>query len=175
MDAKTLVKVLKQVVREEVRSVIKEELTEILKDGLRPTINEIKTKETIGKSSLEQHQQIWNESTPAGPNKRKTVKFNKTGFADILNETDSLKEQNPYASSMNQPLNEDIMMTSVNAQSFGHVREKMRSQMMGISAPQVMADPETGKSIQVDPVVAKAMTRDYSALMKAMDKKKGRG
>ena len=66
-------------------------------------------------------------------------------------------------------------MTSANAQSFGHVREKMRSQMMGISAPQVMADPETGKSIQVDPVVAKAMTRDYSALMKAMDKKKGRG
>ena len=76
---------------------------------------------------------------------------------------------------MNQPLNEDIMRTSANDQSFGHVREKMRSQMMGIYATQVMADPETGKSIQVDPVGAKAMTRDYSALMKAMDKKKGRG
>jgi len=46
---------------------------------------------------------------------------------------------------------------------------------MGIETPSVMADPETGKSLQVDPVVAKAMTRDYSALMKAMDKKKGKG
>ena len=27
--------------------------------------------------------------------------------------------------------------------------------------------------MKVDPVVAKAMTRDYSALMKAIDKKKG--
>jgi len=167
MDAKTLVKVLKQVVREEIRSVIKEELTEILKEGLQPTINEM--------ANHKPSSALYEPTTPAGPNKRKTVKFNKTGFADILNETDSLKEQNPYASSMTQPLNEDIVMTSANAQSFGHVREKMRSQMMGISAPQVMADPETGKSMQVDPVVAKAMTRDYSALMKAMDKKKGKG
>ena len=35
------------------------------------------------------------------------------------------------------------------------------------------ADPETGKTLKVDPVVAKAMNRDYSALMKAIDKKKG--
>ena len=41
-------------------------------------------------------------------------------------------------------------------------------------APSVMEDPDTGKSMKVDPVVAKAMTKDYSALMKAIDKKKGR-
>ena len=39
----------------------------------------------------------------------------------------------------------------------------------------VMADPETGKTLKVDPVIAKAMTRDYSALMKAIDKKKANG
>jgi hypothetical protein len=38
-----------------------------------------------------------------------------------------------------------------------------------------MTDPETNKTLTVDPVVAKALTRDYSALMKAMDKKKGKG
>ena len=162
MDAKTLVKVLKQVVREEVRSVIKEELTEILQEGLQSTINEIANNQ---KPNIQETKQT----------KKKSVEFKKTSFADILNETDSLREQSPYGASMNQPLNEDIMMTSTNAQSFGHVREKMRSQMMGITVPEVMADPDTGKAMQVDPVVAKAMTRDYSALMKAMDKKKGRG
>lgn len=163
MDSKTLVKVLKKVVREEVRSVIKEELSEILQEGLHSTINEMSLRET---------------ATPAPQitkSKKKKIEFKKNKFSDILNETDLLREQSPYGAMMNQPLNENITMTSADAQGFGVVREKMRAQMMGIETPSVMADPETGKSLQVDPVVAKAMTRDYSALMKAMDKKKGKG
>jgi hypothetical protein len=162
MDAKTYVKVLKQVVRDEMRSVIKEELTEILKEGLRPTINEL-TSNNVPNTMFE-------TTTPAGPNKRK-VQFKKTGFADILNETDSLREQTPYANA----INEDITMTSADVHSFGAMKQKMHDQIRGISAPQVMTDPETNKTLTVDPVVAKALTRDYSALMKAMDKKKGKG
>ena len=41
------------------------------------------------------------------------------------------------------------------------------------STPSVMEDPETGKVYDVAPEVAQAMTRDYSALMKAIEKKKG--
>ena len=37
-----------------------------------------------------------------------------------------------------------------------------------------MTDPESGKSMKVDPVIQKAMSRDYSALMKAIDKKQGK-
>ena len=167
MDAKTLVKVLKQVVREEVRSVIKEELSEILQEGLQSTINEIA-------ASKPNH--LFEPTTPVGPNKRK-VEFKKTTFADILNETDSLREQSPYGANtyMQESLNEDITMTSANVHNFASVRDKMRSQMLGIEAvPEVIADPETGRNLKVDPVVAQAMTRDYSALMKAMDKKKGK-
>jgi hypothetical protein len=43
-----------------------------------------------------------------------------------------------------------------------------------MTAPAVMTDPETGKNMEVDPMVAKAMNRDYSALMKAIDKKRGK-
>lgn len=43
------------------------------------------------------------------------------------------------------------------------------------SAPQIMEDPETGKNMKVDPVIADVMNRDYSALMKAIDKKKNKG
>jgi hypothetical protein len=38
---------------------------------------------------------------------------------------------------------------------------------------QVMHDPETDKVLEVDPMIANAINRDYSALMKAIDKKKG--
>jgi hypothetical protein len=163
MDLKILVKVLKKVVREEVRSVIKEELSEILQDGLQSTINEM----SLTKTAL---------PTPQITKfKKNKIEFKKNKFSDILNETNLLREQSPYGAAGDQRLNENITMTSADAQSFGAVREKMRAQMMGIETPSVIADPETGKSLRVDPVVAKAMTRDYSALMKAMDKKKGKG
>ena len=61
-------------------------------------------------------------------------------------------------------------MDSRNAKNFG-VQSTMTA---APAAPQVMQDPETGKSMKVDNVIAKAMTRDYSALMKAIDKKKNR-
>jgi hypothetical protein len=36
-----------------------------------------------------------------------------------------------------------------------------------------MEDPETGKTFEVPVEVQQAMTRDYSSLMNAMNKKKG--
>jgi hypothetical protein len=155
MDQKTLIKVLKHVVREEVRSVIKQELTEILQEGLKSTINEVA-----------QTPAYLQPTTPAGPNKRKKTEFKKTAFADILNETEILREQSPYGSTMN----ENIMMTSADAQSFVSSRTAMRDAMMGNQAPAVIQDPETGRNMKVDGAVAKAMTRDYSELMNAMNK-----
>jgi hypothetical protein len=64
---------------------------------------------------------------------------------------------------------QDLSFTSDDARGFGMMRTGQQS-----AAPQVMNDPETGKTFEVDPAVQKAMTRDYSALMKAIDKKKGR-
>jgi hypothetical protein len=63
-------------------------------------------------------------------------------------------------------MNEDIVMTSANAQGFAMQRN--------IQQTAVMTDPESGKSLKVDPTIQKAMTRDYSALMKAIDNKKKR-
>ena len=86
-------------------------------------------------------------------------------FSDILNETNALKEQVNYSDIMN----EDIHMTSANARNFGMQRNMMNASTSTVS------DPETGQAIAVkDPAIAKAMNRDYSALMKAIDKKKNR-
>ena len=164
MDSKTLIKALKVAVRQ----VIKEELTEILRDGLQSTITEIKQPPKM------------NVDRPKGQTgKKQKVLFTENRWADILNETDSLAEQEPVAMNsfkdiMNEGM-EEIKMTSRDAANFGAMRQNMK-EAMGIApaAPKVMEDPETGKVFEVPQEVQQAMTRDYSALMSAINNKKGR-
>ena len=152
METKALVKALKTAVRE----VIKEELTEILREGLQSTVTELQT----------ETKQPGN--TPVAPKtkKRKETMYARNKFADVLNDTDSLREQGSYADLMKEGMPE-MSFTSNDAQGFGMIRNN--------STPQIMEDPETGKNMKVDPVIADVMNRDYSALMKAIDKKKNKG
>ena len=163
MDSKTLVKALKTAVRE----VIKEELTEILREGLQSTITEMKqpTKTNVNRST-------------AQPVRKKSIQFTDNKWADILNETDSLVEEQPlvmnnFRDMMNEGM-EEIKMTSRDAVNFGAMRQNMK-EAIGVApaAPKIMEDPETGKVLEVPQEVQQAMTRDYSALMKAINKKKG--
>ena len=151
METKALVKALKTAVRE----VIKEELTEILREGLQSTVTELQT----------ETKQPGN--TPVAPKtkKRKETMYARNKFADVLNDTDSLREQGSYADLMKEGMPE-MSFTSNDAQGFGMMRQSQ--------APSVMEDPDTGKPMQVTDTVAKAMTRDYSSLMKAIDKKKNK-
>jgi hypothetical protein len=167
MDSKTLIQALKRVVREEVRSVIQEELTEILREGLQTTITEMKKPAKTHNASQKQNM----------PVKKKPV-FEENRWASVLNETDPLSEQQPLAmNSFKDMMNEsfeEIRMTSADAVGFGAMRQNMKESLgMAPATPKVMEDPETGKVYEVDPSVAAAMTRDYSGLMKAINKKKG--
>jgi hypothetical protein len=152
MESKALVKALKIAVRE----VIKEELTEILREGLHSTVTELQTESV--------------ESKPI-PIKKTNSKslYSDNKFANILNETDPLREEGvpSYGDLMQEGMG-NMSFTANDAQGFGMMRS-------GNAATQIMEDPESGKNMQVDPVVAKAMNRDYRGLMKAMDKKKNKG
>lgn len=168
MDNKTFILALRKIIREELKTVIKQELTEILKEGLKPTISEMaqpKQTNTVNRSS----------GAPIKTVSQKKPIFEDNRWASILNETEAMYEQRPqpmnnFAEMMNESIDE-ITMTSRDAQSFGMMRQNMQ-QAMGGSAPAIMEDPETGKVYDVAPEVASALTRDYSALMKAIDKKK---
>ena len=166
MDTNTLIKALKVAVRE----VVKEELTEILREGLQSTLVEMK--QPVNKTK------IISQKPQQQPAKKKPL-FEDNKWANILNDTDALVENQPlvmnsYKDAMNESMQE-IKMTSRDAQSFGMSRQNMQ-QAMGLtpSAPQTMEDPEDGRSYEVAPEVQQALTRDYSALMKAIDVKKGR-
>lgn len=167
MDSKTLIKALKTAVRE----VIKEELTEILRDGLQDTITEMK--QPARTTNMPGHR-----NPPPSLTKKSKVQFTDNKWASVLNETDALMEQGPsamnsFAELMNEGM-DDIHMTSNDAQGFGMMRQNMQSAIgLAPTAPTVMEDPETGKVFDVAPEVAQAMTRDYSQLMKAINKKKG--
>ncbi len=154
MEQSKFIKTLRKVIQEEIRSVIKQELTEILQEGLKSTINTI-TEET----------QVTETVQPVVKTTKNAVNFNKTKFANILNETSKLTE-NKSAADYKNLMNEDIVMTSANAQGFAMQRN--------IQQTAVMTDPESGKSLKIDPTIQKVMTRDYSALMKAIDNKKKR-
>jgi len=165
MDTKTLVKALKLAVRE----VIKEELTEILKEGLQSTINEMKTKPTNNKSN----------NIPRGPrigtvNKSKQPVFSENKWASILNQTDVLQDKTmpieSYAEMMNESY-DTLSFNSADALGFGVTRQNAKS---NTTSPTVMEDPETGKVYDVAPEIQQVLTRDYSALMKAINAKKGR-
>jgi len=167
MDSKTLIKALKQAVRE----VVKEELTEILREGLQSTISEMKQPRRT--TNMPGHR-----TPPPAPKRESTVQFTDNKWASILNETDALIEQGPGAmdsfKEMMQEGMEEIRMTSQDAQGFGMMRQNMK-QAMGLEpqVPSIMEDPEDGKVYEVKPEVQQALTRDYSALMKAINAKKG--
>jgi len=153
MEQKKFIQVLKKVVKETVREVIKEELTEILQEGLQSTVDDLKTTKQIVKNTK--------------PVKKHNM-FKENKFANILNQTEVTKETTTTSDYANL-MNEDIVMTSNNAQNFG-----MQRSMQSNAAPSVI-DAETGQNIPVqDAAIANAMTRDYSALMKAIDKKKNK-
>ena len=78
-----------------------------------------------------------------------------------------MREQGtPSYSELMQEGMPDLALTSNDAQGFGMMRNN--------TAAQIMEDPETGKNMSVDPLIADVMNRDYRGLMKAIDKKKGK-
>ena len=149
MENKALVKALKTAVRE----VIKEELTEILKEGLQSTVNELKT----------ETKQPFNNGGVTKTKKKKQTMYTRNKYADVLNDTG---EGTPSFSELMTEGMPDMSFTSNDAQGFGMIR--------GNTTPQIMEDPDTGKNMQVNPLIADVMNRDYRGLMKALDKKKGK-
>jgi hypothetical protein len=155
-----------------VREVIKEELTEILREGLQSTITEMKQpKKTV--ETVRVAPRMVSESS-----RKPKVQFSENKWASVLNETDMLIEQgssalNSFSDLMNESVDE-MSFNSVDAQGFGNMRQAQKfNTQHNLQAPEVMEDPETGKVYDVAPEVQQALTRDYSALMKAINNKKG--
>jgi hypothetical protein len=78
---------------------------------------------------------------------------------------------NSFSNLMNEQHDDTITMTSKDALGFGHMRKPATTANLNLIQSH-MEDPETGKVYDVAPEVAKAINRDYSALMKKITQQK---
>ena len=152
MSSKSFVKVLRKVIREEVRAAVKEILTEQTNSS-KQVINNLGLSEAMHK-----------------PKSKK--KFTKNSMLnDILNETAGSAD---FSTMREGPavMQEDIP-------SLGNFKSSMAESFGMNRQPQALATTDVnGKAVNMnDENVAKTlnvMTKDYRALMKAIDKKKSR-
>ena len=150
MKAKTFENLIRKVVREEIDYALRREiktLKEDLREELKPTIVEHK----------ERMIEVPNNSIP---------KTTKNSLKEKIMGTQSFKKQNFSSNStLNDLLNETAQ---------GDINLESGNTPVSLSQPFATGAPLPMNTQGMPTEVAKAVTRDYSSLMKAIDKKKGK-
>lgn len=155
MDAKKFAKMLQAVVKEAVRDVVRNELRQVIRE------------EISGKHVVESTRTTFNKPKPApakpAPKFNKPAKqFSKDPFLnDILNETSAFSHAEAYGEGTGMP---SLMMDDFGGD---FAVDETPSVLQGINGEVVEVASEQTQA------VVEAMTRDYSALMAAINKKKG--
>ena len=149
MKTEGFVKLLRKVIREEVRNVIKTEL--------KPILSEVK----VNKHDINLHEVMDMPKTPRKPVAKKQYTKNPV-LNDLLNETAA----NPVTSHGEF---DTMNFRSEMAQAFGMERGGMQP----LATTGINGEPVNMNNDAVATTM-KAMTRDYSGLIKAIDKKNGK-
>lgn len=159
MDTNSFVKILRKVVREEVRTAVKDILGE----------QTVSHKKVINhglslQGMVEQHEH------PYKPKVRKKKTFSKNKMLDdILNETAATADFGNMQQGPPVEMMGDVMTTN-DVSDFGSMMNSSR----GIDTiPTTDVNGNTVNKNELPEHVTSALTKDYSAIMKAIDKKKG--
>ena len=151
MSSKSFVKILRKIIREEVRSAVKEIITE----------------QKIDHKKVISHGMNLHEITER-PKKKKQYTKNSM-LNDILNETAGLPSEGPLVAQEEYPSMGNFKSSM--ADSFGISRQQQPLASSGINGEPVnMQNKAVAKTVDI-------MTKDYSgvmAAMKKMDKSKGK-
>ena len=151
MKAKTFENLIRKVVREEIDYALRREirsLKEDLRDELKPTIVE-HTKRPI--------------ETPEKPQRSETVK---TSLKEKIMGKKPIKKQNFVSN--------DTLNALLNETANGNTNTQSGNAPVSLAQPFATGAPMSEDTTGMPTEVAKAVTRDYSDLMKAINKKKGR-
>ena len=158
MNTKSFVKILRKVVREEVQRAVKEALTE----------QKVPHKKVIN-HGLSLSRMAESHST------KSKKKFSKNNMLnDILNETAETADfsnmnEGPIASQEQWPVMEDVMTTN-KVESFASLMKPSH----GVDVtPNTDVNGNVVNKNALPEHLTSALTKDYSAVMKAIDKKKG--
>ena len=152
MKAKTFEKFIRKIIREEIDYALRREiksLKEDLRDDFKPIINEN------------------NQTLIEPPNNTSLSEEVKNSLRDKIMGTQPQFEKQNFSSNstLNDLLNETAM---------GNTNTESGNAPVSLSQPFASAAPLPNNTAGMPDSVAKAVTRDYSSLMKAIDKKKNR-
>jgi len=164
--SKKLLEIIKKAVREEVRTAVREELKEVLGTKEQLTSEHIKhgfNLTEMAKAPTNPYEQ----GTRQNKNKPSQFEYTRDPVLNkVLNETANSKEEWP----------------TMGGQAYTNGQGGLAS-AMGMNSPEQMFGgkptveqmlPKDRKHVQVSDDVAEMLTKDYSALMKKIDEKKGK-
>ena len=159
MNSKDFIQALRKVIREEVSTAVRTELKQF-----GPMITESKR--------VANQEPAPTYTTTYKPKPKPKQQFTQNSMLnDILNDTGGFRPENPYAA-----MNESVVDYSEDFDEWPTMQMGARASMgMSKAAAIPSVDPE-GRPINpanVPEEVVNAITKDYSALMKAINKKKG--
>jgi len=157
-----LVEIIKEAVREEVRSVVREELKAAL------------GKKSLTKEGISHGMNLVDiANAPENPHEQGTKREKKQDFTfskdpvlnKILNETAAEKQEDEWKTMGNKTFNRtDAMSGLASKMGYGDMAK-------GAPTAQQMI-PKDRQHVEVDSNLEKVLTRDYTDLVKAMDRKK---
>lgn len=158
MDSKGFIKALRQLIREEVRSAVRDEMQAL--NEVKKTTTHRLTADTI----LESMRSTAGRSTGVNTTTSKKTFSKDPLLNDLLNDTASAPV-----------VNEGTMrFDSSMAQAFGYSNAGFESGPTTVAPTHDLDGRPVDMNNEKVATVVNAMTRDYSALMKAIDKKKGK-
>lgn len=158
MNSKSFVQSLRKMIREEVQLAVRDVIKEILTEQV----------------SHQPAKQTYTETYKPAP-KKATVKkqfSNNSLLNDILNDTAGFQGEGP-----NVMLEESLQMNHNDFAEWPTMRMGAMPSMRSNTVSMIPTTDTEGRPINVQnvaPEVVTALTKDYSALMKAIDKKKGK-
>ncbi len=158
MDSKSFVKVMRKLISEEVRKAVRAEMRTLLKE-----------QKTDHRKSMKHGMDMYQETrTPKPVARKRDTSFTKDSVLnDLLNET--ALTMNPKEMYGDRPMvsQDTLSFGSNDAQGFGMMRQHAQQPVTDINN-----NPADTSNVKVAAVVDN-ITKDYSALMSAINKKKG--
>ena len=158
MDSKSFVKVMRKLISEEVRKAVRAEMRTLLKE-----------QKTDHRKSMKHGMDMYQETrTPKPLARKRDTSFTKDSVLnDLLNET--ALTMNPKEMYGDRPMvsQDTLSFGSNDAQGFGMMRQHAQQPVTDINN-----NPADTSNVKVAAVVDN-ITKDYSALMSAINKKKG--
>jgi len=187
MDAKTLAKIVQIVVQEEVSKIVKKELTAMKKQIVAEVKKSIPKQIVNEKVTTNSYESLGNindfdipDVLPSKPIQKQKQLVKDPVLNSILNETRGFGEYEDYPTMGGNTLDSNQAQGVSNTSNF----RAMMAEKMGMSGmtqpgkpsvqemmPTVNPEGMPMRTQEVPDAVAKALTRDYTDLVKAMNKK----